>query len=304
MTFLLDHLIAIVVGTVLLGALLILQQRGQQSAIEATQRYRAQAMASEMTGVLEREIENIRSRAETERTFASSPAAGDAGPGTYRFRLRRDPTDAYTTVFEFPTTTDPNSLGASGTMIVGYHTAPTGQTIQIDGADRPLLRVTRYQYERGGDVVQTGVYDRVVDIDVTALTDGGEEDEGEGLDAPPRVSLTVRFAPELTPLRAADQGAAPLHSIRYARSIRIPAASAAPGTSPVDMTVAGGIPDDFPAVAVVPAPSGGGSGGSTPPGHGGTPPGQGGTPPGQGSTSPGQGGTPPGNGNGNANGHG
>lgn len=255
MTFVLDNLIAIVVGSVLLGGLLILQQRNQQAAVEATQRYRAQAMASDMTASLEREIENVRSRAETERAFAVG-AGGSLGPDTYRFRLRRDAADEVTTVFEFPTAADPNSLTASGTMIVGYHTTATGDSVHVDGADRPLYRVTRYQFERGGPVRQTSVYERVIDFDVAAMagaTNGGGDTEVERLDpAPPRVTLTVRFAPELVEMRASDQASAPLYSIRYARSIRIPAAAIEAGSTPVDLTEDGGIPDDFPAVAVAP----------------------------------------------------
>ena len=42
MTFLLDNLTAIVVGTVLIGALFVLQQRGQQTAVAAVQLQQAQ----------------------------------------------------------------------------------------------------------------------------------------------------------------------------------------------------------------------------------------------------------------------
>ena len=89
MTFLLDNLTAVIVGTVLLGALLVLQQRGQQKAVEAAQRYRAESMVAELATTVERELENARGRAETERAFAVVTGEGSLGADTYRFRLRR-----------------------------------------------------------------------------------------------------------------------------------------------------------------------------------------------------------------------
>ncbi|PAP78454.1 hypothetical protein [Rubrivirga marina] len=251
MTFVIDNLIAIVVGSVLLGGLLVLQQRQQHAAIEATQRYRAQAFASEMTSSVEREIENARSRAETDRFFAVG-AGGQVGPDTYRFRLRRDATGEYTEAFEFPTASNPDALSASGTMVVAYRATPTGDSARVDGVVRPLLEITRYEYRRGVGAVETGTYGRVLDFDVTALADadGGMIAEAEVLDpVPPRVSLTIVFAPETAGARASDQAAAPAYSLRYARTIRIPGATALPGGFPVDMDTEGGIPDDIPAAA-------------------------------------------------------
>jgi uncharacterized protein YoaH (UPF0181 family) len=263
MTFLIDNLIAIVVGSVLLSGLLVLQHRQQQTAIEATQRYRAQSFASDLTATVEREIENARSRAETERAFAIG-AGGQIGPATYRFRLRRDATDAYTELLEFPTASDPDALNASGTMIVSYRVTPTGDSARVDGAVVPLLSLARYEYHRGGRAVHTGTYHRVLDFDVVALTgaslDGGMVSAAEILETvPPRVSLTVVFAPESAGVRASDQAAAPVHSLRFGRSVRIPGANALPGTVPVDLDVEGGIPDDIPAL-VPPAPSESGGG--------------------------------------------
>ena len=246
MTFLLDHLIAVVVGTVLLGALLVLQQRDQLSAVEASQRYRSQALAAEMTTSLEREVENIRSRAETERAFQI--VDGDAvapGAPTYRFRLRQATgTDGgrYTSEFSFPTVAPFNSLDPSGVMVVTYRVEPMGETARIDGRDRPLYRSTRYEYHRGGGLKQTTVHERLVDVDVTVLTDEGEVAEANELSlSPPRVHLELAFAPELVGAASSDQAAPAATSTRYARSVRVPAASAPAGTDPIDTSAPGGI---------------------------------------------------------------
>ena len=243
MNVILDHLTAIVVGTVLLGGLLVLQQRHQQSAVEAAQRYRAQALASELTTTLEREVENIRSRAETERAFEIvGGRAIEPGAPTYRFRILRDATDSYTEELSFPTASAPDGLGSSGVAIVTYRVEPTGETVRIDGADRPLYTATRYEFVRGGAVRTTAAYERIVDFDVTGLA--GLQPDDQVRDAPvvdpvpPRMRLEIEFAPELVTARAADQAAPEATSIRYARSLRVPAA---PGRRAFDTTSPGGI---------------------------------------------------------------
>ena len=241
----LDHLTAIIVGTVLLGGLLVLQQRHQLAAVEAAQQYRAQALASELTTTLEREIENIRSRSETERAFAI--VDGDAiepGAPTYRFRILRDATDSYTEEFSFPTVATPDALSASGVAIVRYLVEPTGATARVDGADRPLYTVTRDEFVRGGDVRTTGVFERVVDFDVTGLAGLTPADqvrhEAEVDPVPPRVRVEIEFAPERLADRAADQAAPAATSVRYARSLRVPAASG-DRSAAFDTTTPGGI---------------------------------------------------------------
>lgn len=247
MTFFLDNLTAIIVGTVLLGALLVLQQRGQQKAVEATQRYRSEALVAELASTIERDLENARSRAETERSFAIDAAVGSLGADVYRFRLRRataaDGT-AYTSLVSFPTLLRPNQLSASPVGVVSYHVEETGETAMVDGRQRPLLRATRYEWPRGGPLRQTAVYERLVGLDVVALGAGGAEtDETLAFgESPVRVRLTLEAAPEVT--RAlTTEGAGPLTAIRHGRTIRIVGGTTpAAGTAPVDATTRGGIP--------------------------------------------------------------
>lgn len=247
MTFLLDNLTAVIVGTVLLGALLVLQQRGQQKAVEAAQRYRAESMVAELATTVERELENARGRAETERAFAVVTGEGSLGADTYRFRLRRatasDGTE-YTSLVSFPTLLRPNQLSASPVGVVSYHVEETGETARVDGRDRPLLRATRYEFPRGGPLRRTAVYERLVDVDVVALGAGGSETDATDAfsETPVRIRLAIESAPEVT--RAlTTEGAGPLTAIRHGRTVRIAGGSTTTaGSTPVDLSVRGGIP--------------------------------------------------------------
>ncbi len=60
MAFFFDHLIAVVVGATLLGALLFVQQRSQQTSIETTIRHRTETQTSSFLNTLSRDLENAR----------------------------------------------------------------------------------------------------------------------------------------------------------------------------------------------------------------------------------------------------
>ncbi|WP_412062155.1 hypothetical protein [Rubrivirga sp. IMCC45206] len=285
MQFLIDHLIAIVVGSVLLSGLLVLQLRGNDAAITATAQYRTQMSTGSFATTLEREIENMRSRTETENAFAASALPSLGGGEAYRFRLRTADDGeggVYTSQFSFPTLTAPDAFGASAIIIVSYLVEPTGQTTTVDGRERALYRATRHEFRRGGPVVWTDVIDGIVDFDVTMFPTGGPP-EGErqnvGADmataeTPPRVQVELRTAPSFGVTRTGQAAT----STRHARSIRIPAAMAAARPTVPDATTPGGIPllpGDPGAAAALPesaAPSGGagGTGGTTGGGTGGT----------------------------------
>ena len=79
MTVLLDNLTAILVGSTLLVAMLVVQQRGQQSAIDATARYQSETLTSQFISILERDVENIRTMEEMEAAFGARRFALPSG---------------------------------------------------------------------------------------------------------------------------------------------------------------------------------------------------------------------------------
>ena len=256
MTFLLDNIIAVVVGTVLIGALFIVQQRGQQSAVDATQRYQAQKHASELVTVVQREVENLRSRTATRRAFALRQDDAGRPADTYRMRLLQKTGadgEPYTAQFSFPTLDfeilDPDDPTGSrvitGVVLVTYRVEPTADVAVIDGRQRPLYTITGSVYRRGDAAPEDGsVYEGVVDFDVTAfLPDGTQVTDQSLIDpAPTRVHVTLVTAPVRAAARTVDQASTPLTSTRYARTVRAIGATAAGGTAPVNVSKSGGIP--------------------------------------------------------------
>ena len=240
MTVILDNLTAVVVGTTLLVSLLFVQQRGQQSAVEASTRYQAQQTTSTFAATIERDVENIRTRAQSDSAFAG-------GATTYRFTLRRGagPDGAtYTRQFTFPTLQNPSLGLASPIVIVTYHLEPTGETLRIGGDDRPVFQATRYVYERGGSVTSTGTLGGIVDFDVTAYGETGARIlEAEVVDpTPPRVHIDVFTAVDIPDHRTSDQkGGDTFVATRHARTVRVVGANAT-GAPPVDESERGGIP--------------------------------------------------------------
>ncbi len=246
MTFLLDNLTAVVVGTVLIGALFVVQQRSQQSAIEAVQQDRAQAHAGGLATTIERELENARSRPETEAAFRIEAGGSQVGTDTYRFHLRQA-TAADGTVFtshlSFPTLSDPAALGGSPLTVVTYEVEETGEVARVDGRDRPLLQITRYTFGRGGPLRRTATVGRLVAVDVTATAaDGSTSVAGPMASTPVRVHVELRVAPESVARKTSDQRRDPASTTRHARTARVLAATALSGTAPVDVTRPGGIP--------------------------------------------------------------
>lgn len=246
MHVLLDHLTAVIVGTLLLGTLLLLRIQDQTDAIETVQRYRAVEMASGLVHTLEREIENARGRDETERVFATDVGGPPLSPDQYRFRLLRgvasDGTE-FTRQLTFPTVFSPDDLSASPLGIVAYVVEETGETAVVDGRERPLLRARRFEFPRGGPIVAAGVYDRLLDFDVTAYEPDGTEvhQRIELPETPLRIHIDLRFAPEAMPAVEGQDPTATAFSTRHARTVRVHAATAYERDSDI-LTGPGGIP--------------------------------------------------------------
>lgn len=277
MAFILDHLSAVLVGATLLAGLFLLHVRGQQTAIDAAQRYRVQTRTASFAATVERDVENIRTREQAEAAFEH-----------YRFTLRQatgTDGETYTAQAAFVTLQDPARGGASPAVLVHYDVQPTGGTLDVGGQARPTYRVTRRVYDGTGTaLVEAGGAEDVVDFDLTALMDDGSEITQRGgsptwtgafpneVPSLPRAVRVEVVGATAAVQRAADQAAtAETNASRQQRTVSLTAFGStgnlppAPGGSPRPLPP---LPGDAPQPPPPPPPpSTGGSGGS---GSGGT----------------------------------
>ncbi|HEX9951701.1 MAG TPA: hypothetical protein VGB53_08030 [Rubricoccaceae bacterium] len=247
MSAIFDHLIAILVGAVLVGTLLFVQMRRQESAIETTVRNRVEWHADEFLSVLQRDVENMRTVAQTQHAF-----------GFDRYTIRRGRgTDGtgYTSQFSFPTLADPDLGVASPVAIVSYEAVPTGQTVRVGTVNRPTYAVTRYEYRRGGTVQRTGGAVGVLELNIISLPKGGGE-EADGITGRSDVAFQVRVSVvAAAPLgrRASDQATTTLqNAVRRAATVRVLSATATEGLPPVEPGTA--VVPTFPADPPPPPP--------------------------------------------------
>ena len=166
MAFILDHLTAILVGASLLSVLLFVQQRGQQTAFDSTVHHNLQLQSSSIMETLERDLENMRSSAQTgEKTRVSW--SGDN-----------------TTELRFLTLADPDLGDASDLIAVTYKLEDTERQIDINGTQMTLYRLGRYVNDGLNDVYDGGSTEILVGFKVSlisrdasnAVTNGDEPD--------------------------------------------------------------------------------------------------------------------------------
>lgn len=143
MSFLLDHLSAFLVGASLLVGLLFVQQRGRQTAVEATVRYRTEVQTASFVEGLTRDLENARTREQARAALGLYERRTDARDLTER-ALGVYGTPERTDWIEFVTLADPEAGDGSPLVAVAYKMEPTGATARVRGADRPLYQVVRY----------------------------------------------------------------------------------------------------------------------------------------------------------------
>ncbi len=248
MSAIFDHLIAILVGAVLVGALLFVQMRRQESAIETTVRNRVEWQADEFLSVFQRDVENMRTVGQTTTAF-----------GFDRYRIQRATgTDGtvYTSQFTFPTLAAPGSGAASPVAIVSYEMVPTGQTVRVGTVNRPTYAVTRYEYRRGGAVRATGGAVGVLELNVIArLADGTEQFDGvDGRsDVAAQVKVSAVAASPIGTRRTSDQGTRTMqNAVRRAATVRVISATAREGLPPVEPGAA--VAPTFPADPPPPPP--------------------------------------------------
>ena len=155
MAFIFDHLIAILVGATLLGALLFIQQRGQQSSIETTIRHRTETQTSSFLSTLTRDLENARTSRQITTGLGTWAPDEISSWGNRAFGIHGDST--HTDWIEFVSLANPDQGTNSPLQAVGYRTVATGDSANVGGTLHPLYRVDRYVYEAGAmDWVQRG----------------------------------------------------------------------------------------------------------------------------------------------------
>ncbi len=154
MLTIIDHLGAVLVGTVALVIVLALSIRGREDAVETAVGHVTQQRAHAFVRVLERDVENMRPEAETR-----------AAIGSYTCAVTRDGSGRLES-FTFPTLLDPDRGSSSPIGHVTYRSESTGDSVRVAGQLRPLLSIVRYQDDGTGEVPGGGSGDVVVDIDV------------------------------------------------------------------------------------------------------------------------------------------
>ena len=210
MAFIFDHLIAFIVGASLLVALLFVQQRGGQQAVEATVRYRTEVQAASFAETLTRDLENLRTREQAAAalgTYATDEFDKSMG-GTERRALAVHGTAARTDFIQFVTLEDPaadtdgDPKTRSGLVAVAYRMEPTGQQVTARGRVRALHRVVRYVYAGGRWEAQGGSPPTVVGFQVAAMPGGPNV---RITNAAPRIDVALEFANEVPDRQAGDQ---------------------------------------------------------------------------------------------------
>ncbi|MEM6783679.1 MAG: hypothetical protein AAF624_08100 [Bacteroidota bacterium] len=190
MTFLLDHLASILVGTTLLVALVTVQQRARFDAADATSRYAMEQQNQDFIETLRRDFENMRTRTQAIDSL-----------GYYELQLRRGtPMDGVTRTFTFPTLADPALGETSPVMQVHYRLEHTGIWLGPHDTGRWLYQMVRY-VDTGSGFVRTGgsagnIWDLRVDL---WRRDGTQSTHADDVPDPVRIKVDLETASTLPP---------------------------------------------------------------------------------------------------------
>ncbi|MEO0556579.1 MAG: hypothetical protein AAF170_00205 [Bacteroidota bacterium] len=198
MAFIFDHLIAILVGATLLGALLFIQHRGQQSAVENTIRHRAETQTASFLSTLTRDLENARTSRQITTGLGSWAPDSIGNWGNRAFGIYG--TDTHTDRIELVTLADPDAGISSGLLAVGYEAVATGDSVTIGGVRQALYRVHRYVYEPGAaDWVRRGGSNaNLTRFSLRANTVDGSSTSDDRIGTPPvsvDIAITAAEAP-------------------------------------------------------------------------------------------------------------
>ncbi|MEM9998208.1 MAG: hypothetical protein AAF809_10955 [Bacteroidota bacterium] len=199
MTFILDNLAAILVGTTLLVALITVQQRARFDAADATARYAMEQQNQGFIETLRRDFENMRTRTQAIDSL-----------GYYELKLRRGGgMDGVTRTFSFPTLADPALGEASPVAQVHYRLEHTGVWVGPHDTGRWLYQMVRY-VDMGSGFVRSGgsapnLWDFRVDL---WRRDGTQSTQTTNAPDPVRIKVDLETVSTLPPERVtADQEA-------------------------------------------------------------------------------------------------
>ncbi|MGB3542908.1 hypothetical protein [Rubrivirga sp.] len=204
MAFIFDNLIAFLIGTTLLVALLFVQQRGRQTAIETSIRYQAEGQAASFVEIMSRDLENARTREQARAALGTY--SRDALGGSQQRALGIHSVDGQTDWIEFVTLEAPDSGSASPLVPVAYKRQPLGRQIEIDGVSRDVYRITRFVFDGTGWVENGASPDAVVGFEVDVQgTPSPTNGTSRITELPRQVQVAVEFAYETPDLVAGDQ---------------------------------------------------------------------------------------------------
>lgn len=152
MAVILDHITAILVGTSLLGVLIFVQQRGQQTAVDNSIHHSVQTQSFSIAETLERDLENIR----------NSDISGQ------RAHVQRS--GGNTSVLRFVTLEDP-SLGETSPLIaVAYRLEDTYQQVLVNGTPETVYRLGRYVNDGSGFTFKGGSTETLTGFDASLVS--------------------------------------------------------------------------------------------------------------------------------------
>lgn len=190
MQVLLDHLTAVVMGSILLMVLLTLQLRGKQHNLNTTVSAATSRQAQTLLHTLERDIENMR-----------TPQQAREAVGYYDLRLTRSA--GRTKTFVFPTV---GGGSASGVVHVAYRLEPVYETVAVDAAERPAYRLSRYVDTGRGFRRSTPGPEGVVEFQIWITDDDGATvTTADGIEDIDRVRLELALAADAPGQRSGDQ---------------------------------------------------------------------------------------------------
>ena len=178
MTVQLDHLIAIVVGALVFGALVVLQQRDATAEVEGVLNHAARGVAGAALDVVGQDAENALTR----------PQATADGIG-FATAVAHDGDRTTAATFTSLVRTSPTAFAPA---TVRYALEDAGSTVAVGDDDVAVHRLTR-TVDGGAPVV---VGQNIVDFDVAFVADGAETVDGPAPDrlTQVRVALAVAVA--------------------------------------------------------------------------------------------------------------
>jgi hypothetical protein len=212
-----DHIIAVIVGTVLIVTAFAVQQRGSQRTVESAIHGNLQGQTLSFVGTLERDVENMRT--DREGAFRLGYPAAEL------VRVERDAAGG-TTLLRFPTLLNPEDPTSSA--LVAYRREAAGETVRIgvtptgQPRSRSVYRLVRY-VNTGGTWRAAGGSPSIVVSFTAALVgaDGTTQTAGAAPDPLDRVEFVVETAQAGAGRRSADQAdVGRTNATRYAATPR------------------------------------------------------------------------------------